>query len=458
MSDDSTTSSGEGQSQGQRPPLGQRLSLPDGTLPVGLGLLVAGICSFAFFRVGKFALGDEEAFKPVVALWFATFALAPGFFLPLEQELGRALSVRRALGQGGRPVAHKVVRLGAVLATIVAVGLIAVGPWLRTKLFEGNSVMVLALIVGVLAYAPAHLARGVCSGSGRFRAYGIVLGADGLMRIVFCLLLAAVGVKAAGAYGFAVALAPLVGVGIVAWQRQLRTDPGPDATWSEVTPNLGWLLLGSVMAALLVNAGPLALGFLAASDQDGDVTRFGYGVILARVPLFLFQAVQAALLPRLARLATEGNMHEFQRGFRRLMTVVLAVGAFGTVAAYVLGPTAIELLYDASLTNRTLTVLALGSVCYMVALAAAQAVIALHGHALVAMGWTVGVVVFIVVTAVLGSGDETWLFKRVEVGVLAGSAAAMVTFLVSLRSRLRSGATADAGSILEAMVDRPLEA
>ena len=97
-----------------------RTPLPEGTIPVAIGLLIAGVCSFAFFRVGKAALGSDEAFKPVVSLWFATFALAPGFFLPLEQELGRALSARRALGQGGRPVVRKVLALGAVLAAMVS--------------------------------------------------------------------------------------------------------------------------------------------------------------------------------------------------------------------------------------------------------------------------------------------------------------------------------------------------
>ena len=63
-----------------------RIPLPEGTLAVGGGLLVAGISSYAFFKVGQEALGKED-FKPIVALWFATFVLAPGFFLPLEQEM-----------------------------------------------------------------------------------------------------------------------------------------------------------------------------------------------------------------------------------------------------------------------------------------------------------------------------------------------------------------------------------
>ncbi|MFM8389770.1 MAG: hypothetical protein ACKOA5_11030, partial [Actinomycetota bacterium] len=60
-----------------------KAAIPEGTVPVGVGLLVAGVSSYAFFKVGQQALG-KEGFKPIVALWFATFALAPGFFLPIE--------------------------------------------------------------------------------------------------------------------------------------------------------------------------------------------------------------------------------------------------------------------------------------------------------------------------------------------------------------------------------------
>ena len=102
--------------------------------------------------------------------------------------------------------------LGAILATLVTVGILALGPWLSGEYFGGNWVMVLALIVAIVVYAPAHFSRGLCSGTGRFRAYAVVMGADGLTRIVLCLGLAAIGVKAVGMYGFAVAIAPLVGV------------------------------------------------------------------------------------------------------------------------------------------------------------------------------------------------------------------------------------------------------
>ena len=70
------------------------------------------------------------------------------------------------------------------------------------------------------------------------------------------------------------------------------------------------------------------------------------------------------------------------------------------------------MLYDAELSRRTMAMLALGSALYMLGLAIAQAVIALHGHALVALGWTVGMVAFVVSTWLI-SGE---LFRRVELG------------------------------------------
>jgi O-antigen/teichoic acid export membrane protein len=430
-----------------------RAPLPEGTIPVACALLIAGIATYAFFKVGTWAVGGADEFATISSLWFATFALAPGFFLPLEQELGRALAHRRAVGEGGQPVVAKIVRLGAVLVAIVVIAILALSPLITSHYFDGDWVMLAALITAFAAYAPAHLVRGICSGSGRFREYAVVMGSDGVVRIVLCVLLAVIGVTAAGPYGFAVALAPVVGIGFVYSRKALVTDPGPEASWGEVTPNLGWLLLGSVMAAALLNAGPIATTLLATDSEKAEVTQFAYGVLLARIPLFMFQAVQAALLPRLSRLAATGELVEFRAGLRRLMVLVLAVGVAGTIGAFVLGPFVIEIVYDADLTGRTLAMLALGSACYMVALALAQAVIALKGHALVALGWATGVVAFVLATWL--SSDD--VFRRVEIGLLTSSVAAMAAFGLSLRHRLAIGAVPDTDSMLEAITDMSLE-
>lgn len=434
-------------------PARERTPLPEGTVPVGIALLIAGIATYAFFKVGNVALGGDEEFEPITSLWFATFALAPGFFLPLEQELGRALAHRRAIGQGTGPVVRKVLLLGAGLTLLVVLVIAATSPWIANSYFDGDWFMVIALVLAFASYAPAHLARGICSGSGRFRDYGLIMGSDGVIRIVLCIALAIIGVKTAGAYGLAVALAPLFAVAYVYRRGGLTTDPGPPASWKEVTPNLGWLLLGSVFAASLLNAGPIAASLLASDEDDALVTQFGYGVLLARIPLFLFQAVQAALLPRLSRLAAQGELEEFRAGLKRLMMAVLVVGVVGTSGAFIIGPWAIDVVYDADLSGRTLAILALGSTCYMVALATAQAVIALHGHALVSVGWGLGVVTFVLATWL--SSDE--LFRRVEIGLLASSIAAMLSFAIALRHKLMAGAVPDQDSMMDAITDMPFE-
>ncbi len=433
-------------------PSAAKTPLPEGTLAVGGGLLVAGLSSYAFFKVGQEALGKDD-FKPIVALWFATFVLAPGFFLPLEQEMGRALAHRRALGHGGRPVVSRVVPLGAVIAGVIVAVLVGFSSLATREFFEGFGLVTAALIVAFLAYAPTHLARGICSGQGRFAAYGIVMGTDGFVRVVGCIVLWQLDVTNVGAYAMLVALSPLTGVIIVGFMGELRTEPGPPAAWSEVTPNLGWLLLGSLMGAGLVNAGPIAIDILAQAGESEKVTRFGNGVLLSRVPLFLFQAVQAALLPRLARLAAQGDLSEFRRGFRQLMVVVVFVGILGTVSSFAFGPPVLDLVYDGGLDRRTLTLLALGSAVYMVALATAQAVIALRGHARVGLGWLTGMITFLL-CAWLSSND---LYLRVEIGLVASSLAALLVFVVSLRRLLASGATFDPDSLNDALSDRPLE-
>ena len=430
-----------------------RTPVPEGTIPVAVALLIAGIATYAFFVIGNDAVGGDEAFEPIVSLWFATFALAPGFFLPLEQELGRALAHRRAIGQGTRPIVVKVVRLAAVLvAGIVAVILLA-SPLITSGYFDGEWIMLFALIGAFVAYAPAHLARGICSGSGRFRHYALIMGSDGIVRIALCVVLAAIGITAVGPYAFAVAASPLVAVAWV-WRRGgLVTDDGPPASWKEVAPNLGWLLVGSVFAAMLLNAGPITASLLADESEDAFVTRFSYGVLLARIPLFLFQAVQAALLPRLSRLAARGEFDEFRAGLTRLLLLVVGVAVVGTSGAFILGPWAIEFVYDAELGSATLAALALASGVYMMALALAQAVIALQGHVLVALGWGLAVASFVIVT--WATGPE--LFRRIEYGLLASSITAVVVFGLALRQRLASGAEPDQGSVMEAITDLPLE-
>jgi hypothetical protein len=125
----------------------------------------------------------------------------------------------------------------------------------------------------------------------------------------------------------------------------------------------------------------------------------------------------------------------------------------GVGGSAIIGPKILEVVYEGGLDRRTLTLLALGSALYMLALGTSQAVIALHGHKWVTVGWGVAMVTFVLVTWL--SSDE--LFLRVELGAAASSGAALVVFALALRARMSSGDRPDTESIIEALSERPLE-
>jgi O-antigen/teichoic acid export membrane protein len=212
--------------------------------------------------------------------------------------------------------------------------------------------------------------------------------------------------------------------------------------------------VGSVLAMALVNGGPIAMKILAARGEDEKVAAFFTAVIVARIPLFLFQAVQAALLPKLSALASAGRFDEFKLGFRRLVTVIGGAGVIAVVAATLIGPKAIEILYgsDYTLGHRTVGLLAAGSVLFMLAQAMAQAVIALGGHTRMALCWAVSVVTFLIFTA---AGHD--LYLRVEVGLLAGSAIACLGMAALVGQLVRSGASVHTGDLIEAIHDLSVE-
>ena len=433
-------------------PQASRIALPEGTVTVGIGLFIAGISAYIFFKIGQQALG-QDGFKPIVAMWFIAFALAPGFFLPIEQEVSRAIAHRRALGQGGLPVIKRIAPLAIIILLTLVVVIAVFSSSISANMFEGYGIVTFCLVLTLVSYAPMHLARGICSGTGRFGAYGIIIGADGAVRVIGCAVLWLAGVTHVGPYAFMIGFSPIVGVIAVGLAGKLRVDDGPEATWSEVTPNLGWLLMGSLFAAALVNAGPITVDILGSSEPAEVVTRFGNAVIFARIPLFLFQAVQAALLPRLAKLAAQRNLSEFSRGFRQLMILVCGVGVVGTIGAFLVGPQVLDLVYQGGIDRRTMTLLALASAMYMVGLATAQAVIALRGHAVVAWGWSVSFISFVLI-AWLSSND---LYLRVELALVGSSLIAIVVFGAALRRRMASNVIFDPESILDAFAERPLD-
>lgn len=418
-----------------------RLRLPHGLAPVGLGVAVLGATSYAFLVITARTLGPER-YAPLSATWALVFLIGPGFFLPVEQELARALSGRRAQGVDGRSVVRKVALASGVVVSLLLVAVAAGAPLMLGRLFDDELLLLLGLVVSIPGFMMQHLVRGVVGGSGRFGLYGAVLVAEGAFRLGGAVLMALAGVSAAGPYGLALGASPLLGCVVALRRRRDDLRPGPGATWGEVSEALSWLLAGSLLVQVLINSGPLVVKLLASESEQAAASRFLAGLILARVPLFLFQAVQASLLPRFSWLATAGHGDRFRRTLRVLVTGIAVLGVASTVGAALVGPQMMRVVFGPGfvLPGGDLAYLAGGTAAFILAIALGQAVIALSGHARAALSWLLGVGGFSV--AVLLGSD---LLRRVETALLTGSVVAAAGMALQLRAVLVANAERGVG-------------
>jgi O-antigen/teichoic acid export membrane protein len=409
--------------------------LPRGSGIVGAWLLVTGIASYGFLTITGRALGPER-YGGLSALWALGFLLGPGACLPVEQEVSRALASRRARGLGGGPLVRRASIGTGLLAAVLVGAAILAGPWLVDDLFNHDELLLLGLVLLLAGYALEYLVRGVLAGNARFGPYGVLLGAEAGSRLLVTIILVAVGVATAGPYGVVLGVAPFIGVVAALTRRDGLVTPGPPAPWRELSRAFGWLLAGSLFAQALVNTGPILVQLLAPAKDDAATGQFLASLVIARIPVFLFQGVQAALLPRLAGHAGAGQVHDLRAETRRMTMAVGALCVVATAGAWLLGPTVVKIAFgaDFALGRQDLALLAAASCIYLLGLTLSQALIALQQQARVAVGWGVGITTLIVVTLL---GHD--LLLRVELGFLAGAAAAAVAMALLLAGPMRRG-------------------
>jgi O-antigen/teichoic acid export membrane protein len=426
--------------------------LPEGTIPVGIGLGITGAAAYAFLIISARVIGPVE-FGALSVLWALVFLIG-GVFVPFEQDVSRRIVARRLAGLGGRPVVARALALGLGLVGIAALLMAVAAPWLSEHLFNGETLLVAALALGALGYLVANLTEGTLSGHGRFARYGTYLGGESLIRVAICLTVIALGVRTAGPIGLALGAAPLLMAVPVLWGQRSLVVPGPDLPWGELVGSLGSLLTAALLAQALVNGPPILVQVIGGSDHPAEVGVFTAALIIARVPLFLFQAVQAALLPGLTAMASQGEIPALRRRVGQLVGIVAVLVAGGTAVAFAIGPQVVELLFssDYPVGHRTVGLLALASGGFIMATALALSIIALGGTRVVPIGWGVG---FVTLLVVVSFGSDVLL--RVELAFVSATWAATAVMAVLLRRRLHEGATVHVDDALTALNDLTFE-
>jgi O-antigen/teichoic acid export membrane protein len=407
--------------------------LPAGTLSVGAGLAVLGVGSYAHLAIAGHEL-TIRGMASMSVLWAIVSCLGIGLFFPVEQELIRHVAARTVSGEGVAPAVRRGSALAGGVLLIVLIPAIAAARPLADQLFGGDVSMMYALCAGFLAVAVVSVARGVLAGLGRFGGYGAQLGIDGVMRVVLSVALAVRHVHSPTAYGLILTAAPLLSAVCTARQTLRGLGPGSPIPWPVMCRGLGMLIGSSLLAQTVVNVAVIDVDLLAPS-RPAVVGALLAAMVLARVPIFVFASLQAALLPGLAAAAAARDFRRFRWLLGRASAAVAALGLVGGVLAAVFGPWLGPLLFGVQhvLHWSDFALLAFGTACYMLALVLGQGAIALNRHRDQLFSWIAGGVVLAAVTSLPGD-----VSLRVEFAYAASSLTVVVLLgIVLLRYRAR---------------------
>lgn len=408
-------------------------------LHLALGLGLVGAAGYGFIAiVGQIFVIPEYAaeLSALTSLYLLINIIGPGLFAALEPEMSRAVSAGIARQEPIRPVARQMaVRAAAIFGCLVVV-LVALWPLVLSRVFAGRWTLLGALLLGAAGAAAVYWVRGILSGQQHFGGYGTTLYAEGLARLVPCVVLLLVLVRDPGAYGFAFAAGTIVAAAVVLPTVRLGPAHRAPGRPAAIGSGLAFLVTATLLTQAVANLAPVIVTY-RMSDDLVTASAFGVSFVLARIPLMLFAPIQAVLLPHLTRAAEAGRTDVVQQRMRQVLLAVAGVGLPCVLAGVVFGPWAVRALFTVSDPPSPLVfgLLGLSAVLIMTALVLQPALIALRCQRTVMTAWGAGTVVFL--AALVAPVDPV---AAALVGQLAGPLVVLAVAGSRLRALLRPAA------------------
>jgi O-antigen/teichoic acid export membrane protein len=428
---------------GQRrlPPL--RLSL--GAAMLSIGTIASGVLAYAFNLLAARSLG-AEAYGQIAVLWAGMFLVSVVAFRPVEQMLSRGIADRTARGVDARPVLRAGTRLALVLVALIsAVTVAGLGP-LTDHLFGGSRGMTVALWAGIAGYAVSYWVRGIASGLQQLESYGLLLLVDGAARVIVAapLLIVASPTLAATAIVLAALWGPAAPLAVEAWRRRGGPRPrlaemlgaGRPTEPFALGPALAFATPVAVVAGaeqVLVSGGALLVAVDGSASAAAAAGTVFAATMLVRAPVFLFQGVAAALLPKLTALHATGERRKLARAAALIAGGMLALSAGLAGASLLAGPEGMAFIFgDDFVVGRVdLAVLSAGVGTYLAAATLGQAALAQGRAVLAAAIWASSAAVFVAIELGLGGSP----FHRVSVAFTLATGFACVLLGAALARR-----------------------
>jgi O-antigen/teichoic acid export membrane protein len=393
-----------------------------GAGPIVAGTLVGTAAAYLFQVVGGRALGPVD-FAPLTVLWTLQFIVMTVLYQPVEQYSIRQLDL-------GRGLDWPLVLVCVLVCTVLVTSFVLL---FREQLFAGNAAYAVVAGCITLGCGGFTLARAQLASSRRFAVYGLVTGAEGVVRLTSGVALLAFTSSAIG-LAWAMVLAPLAAL---PWLSRPRFGGTTEPAAGILLPMLG----ANVCAQLLIGAAPVAVGLLGASAATVSIVFVTFA--LFRAPLWILQGLLARVLPPITDLARERRSAELRAWSRRIAITGSGLALVAAAGAYLIGPSLVAWLFGADFTPSAALAAAVGA---GVVIAAAgmltnQILIAAGRTGYMTLAWAMGLLT--AVTALIGPGT---VGVRIGVAFVIGQAVALALLTYSV-ARVFSDVSGDAGSV-----------
>ena len=410
--------------------------------------LLAAVSTLVVTMIAQRALNGSELTE-FLLFWAALFTVT-GIITGIQPEITRAVGTARtravadgaASAEGSAPQGARVVTVTAALGAIAGALVLVSSPlWAGQQIPHSAAVGVTAMAVGVFLYALQATMSGVTAGEDRWYLFAAVGGLESAGRLILMLAaallipsLAGLEVATVVPMGLWLILAFVTVSGRRLWVARA------DVPARRLSANILWSFLSSAAAAVLMMGFPNVLKASGAAESEPVVLgTLILAISITRSPIMIpLQAFQGVAVSAFLK-----QRHRPVAAFIKPAAAVVAVGAVGALAAYLVGPLLFRLIYPPaagaeSAYEAAASGLSLGALVFASALLALMTLsgnmaLAVNQHRIYLAGWVVAAAVTLSLAFLIPAPLVPRAIVALAVGPVCGFVVHMVG--VALASR-----------------------
>lgn len=300
-------------------------------LLVGVASLVSAASTYVInvLAARTLPVAENTQLLTHLAILFFFYGIVGAVATEFTRSVAQATQTGVANGPRALPVT-----LG--LAGIVGAAFVVSSVWWSQSPGTSVSVPLVALMAaGVVGYTVHVGLCGVLAGVGRWPNMSLLVGAEGLGRVVFAVLAFTVGASAGGYLG-AVVAAAFVWVGFMFSSTTIRsaTRSRLDSPLRVQAPRFGAAFVAQSSSVALTVSFPVLLAWTTPTSEYLTSAPLLLAISLTRAPLMIpLTAYQSMILEYFVR-----EQRRAGRGLAILAAGVLGVGLLGAGLAWLIGP------------------------------------------------------------------------------------------------------------------------